>query len=817
MLLNHYRAQEVNTPDMERTETIPHYNDLRLSSTGKWLLARTLYGQNTDTILLFDTKYPQNIYKKLVKLNVKQDFIAEKFLFAQGNNTADLTRLDDLHTISYKGVKKADVLSQLNQYVIADEHQVLTVYNVNAQKVKEVRHVEDYVTDGKDVLIAIIKKDSAYHIINVLDKIPATLFSTTHTLSAVPQFATGNYAAFTETEAGTGRIRSILLNTKTSAIQIPLKETFTDADFFKLTSIQDGSYFLIESEKRKAPEKNFMEIRYGNDPYMRFKKRGIPQNNYWLFNTREGTVQYLPTDSGFDFISINSKRFFVALNKAEQFDYRFAQPVFGLFLFNLQTKTFKKLADAVRTAEASATGRFIVMRNELTMEWWLVDTVSLNQKNLGKNISNPFFSSDESILIFEGEDGVKIYSLSQDQFLKTLLPGLQSSIKRKSSFVTFQKFGVTVGYSGEKIADGITIKALDKDKNESAYYQWDGKKITAAVPTTKNLVKNFETASNRHRSEPVYTIEESNEQRPQIFQSSVGGYRKICMTCDQIMEVDPNIKQKIIPYTNSFGKDLKGILYYPLGYQPAKTYPMIVKIYMEQSGSSNTFLMNKEGGDGFNLRSLLENGFFVFLPDIVMDQRGSGLSALDCVHRSLDALRSIKAIDHNRIGLTGHSFGGYETNFIATHSNRFKAYISSAGVSNLTSHYFTNNPHSAFNEYSRVENGQYNMRQSFSEDKQLYWNNNPIYYAEKVNAPILLWAGLKDNNVLPSQTLEFYTALVRNRKDVIAIFYSEQGHILEPESTEISDISKRTMEWWNYFLKDEKDIEWVSKQMKTPS
>lgn len=813
MLLHRFSAQPMNQSAEPPEKAVPTYNDLRLSVKGRWLLSRTLYGQNSDTILLFDTRYPQKIHTKLVKLNVQQNFIGEHSILAQGNNTADLIRLHDLKTITYKGVKKSDVLSHANQFVILNDQHILTLYNSNAEKIKEVRDIEEYVTDGKTVVVAIAKKGAYYQLVNVLSNIHMTVYTTTHTISAVPQFATGRYAAFTEKEASTGKIRAVLVNTKTSAIHFPLKDLYTDADFIKLTPVQDGRNFLIESEKRKAPEKNFVEIRYGNDPYMRFRKKGTPQNTYWLYNTQNGNVHHFPADFNLDYIIINSDRFFLALHKEEQFDYRFAQPVFGIYLYDRQMKTTQKIADAVRNAEASVNGRFVVMRNELTMEWELFDTLLMTTKSLGQDLANPFFSSDESMLIFESEDGVKVYDLPENKWKKPLLTGLQTVVVRKSAVSVFQKFGVSISYSEENLSAGIDIKARDQKTNGLFYYRWDGKNIKEMVSAPKSYIKDFEVT--KRASTAAYTIEESFHQSPQIFQYSLGSSnKKQCMTCQGIRITEPEIKQEMISYKNSSGKDLKGVLYYPLHYQPTQKYPMIVKIYMEQSNSSNHFLMDEESGDGFNPRLLLEKGYFVFLPDIVMDQRGSGLSALDCVHSSLDALQAIHSIDHHRIGLTGHSFGGYETNFIATHSTRFKAYLSSAGVSNLTSHYFTNNPHSAFNEYSRVENGQYLMKIPFAQDKQLYLNNNPIYNAEKVNAPILLQAGSKDNNVLPSQTMEFYTALVRNRKEVIALFYSDQGHILEPESAAIKDFSRRAMEWWDYFLKDQKDVEWISQQMK---
>ncbi|WP_449397658.1 alpha/beta hydrolase family protein [Chryseobacterium wanjuense] len=65
--------------------------------------------------------------------------------------------------------------------------------------------------------------------------------------------------------------------------------------------------------------------------------------------------------------------------------------------------------------------------------------------------------------------------------------------------------------------------------------------------------------------------------------------------------------------------------------------------------------------------------------------------------------------------------------------------------------------------YWQFEGGQYRMPGSFTNFKSLYIDNSPVYHAEKVNVPILLWVGKKDENIDWQQTMEFYLALRRNK------------------------------------------------------
>ncbi len=89
------------------------------------------------------------------------------------------------------------------------------------------------------------------------------------------------------------------------------------------------------------------------------------------------------------------------------------------------------------------------------------------------------------------------------------------------------------------------------------------------------------------------------------------------------------------------------------------------------------------------------------------------------MHSGLDFLGKFKGIDKNRIGLTGHSHEGYETNFIATHSNRFASYISSAGHSDIVRAYFSYSYKFNIPFYWQFENQQYEMFKPFAKDKIL--------------------------------------------------------------------------------------------------
>ena len=276
------------------------------------------------------------------------------------------------------------------------------------------------------------------------------------------------------------------------------------------------------------------------------------------------------------------------------------------------------------------------------------------------------------------------------------------------------------------------------------------------------------------------------------------------------------IKSEVISYTNSRGINLKGVLLYPVGFDAGKKYPMVVTIYQKLRYTMNKYLIDGIGmmspTEGINVRTLLRKGYMVYMPDIVFDERGPGRAAVDCVNSAMDAILDHLAIDFTKVGLVGHSHGGYETNFIATQSNRFATYVSGSGNSDLVRSYHSFNYNFQRPFYWQYEDGQYEMPGSFTDNKELYADNSPIYHAEKVTAPLLLWTGMEDYNIFWEQTMEFYLGLRRNRKDVTALFYPKEGHSLLKVQNRI-DLYSRIYEWLDFHLKN-KNQEWIEKMYK---
>ncbi|AJA67381.1 Dipeptidyl aminopeptidase/acylaminoacyl-peptidase [Myroides sp. A21] len=283
-------------------------------------------------------------------------------------------------------------------------------------------------------------------------------------------------------------------------------------------------------------------------------------------------------------------------------------------------------------------------------------------------------------------------------------------------------------------------------------------------------------------------------------------------------------KYETIDFTDKYDVPLKALLYYPKDYNPNKKYPMIVYIYdivnTTKSFSDRSFKSPEPlNSVGFNHVKLNEDGYFICYIDTYVSDEGPGLSAVECVTKGVEAVTLAQpSIDKTKLGLIGHSFGGYKTSFIASHSNLFSAIVSGAGAHDFIGGFTYRFSNYRYNpEWFMAENGQYNMKQSYAENPQKYIDNSPILHAQNVNTPLLIWTGLLDENVYWENTRKMYIALLRYKKPTIALFYNDMDHGGGFDvPTQTLDLNHRVNDWFDYYLKGKQDRNWIIEGIKNP-
>lgn len=193
---------------------------------------------------------------------------------------------------------------------------------------------------------------------------------------------------------------------------------------------------------------------------------------------------------------------------------------------------------------------------------------------------------------------------------------------------------------------------------------------------------------------------------------------------------------QLVDYVSDKGDTLQGALFLPAGYVKGQKYPTVVYYYEKLSQSRNSYAAPDFSGTGWNPNMYTSNGYAVFIPDIVYKMDDPGMSAVWCVLPAVKAAIKTGVIDEEHIGIHGHSWGGYQTAFLATQTNMFKAAAAGAALTNMVSMYDLIYWNSGGGNMSIFEASQGRFTGAPWENWDSYLRNSPIYHVKKVNTPL---------------------------------------------------------------------------------
>jgi dipeptidyl aminopeptidase/acylaminoacyl peptidase len=256
---------------------------------------------------------------------------------------------------------------------------------------------------------------------------------------------------------------------------------------------------------------------------------------------------------------------------------------------------------------------------------------------------------------------------------------------------------------------------------------------------------------------------------------------------------------------------LQGELCYPAGYEAGKKYPMVVYLYERLSDGLHQYSAPSER-DYYNTAAFTQQGYFVFRPDIKFQPREPGRSVVECVTAAVNKVLEMGMVDARKVGVVGHSWGGFDASYLATHSDLFAAAVAGAPITNLVSNYGNHHWSSGIAETDHIETGQQRMEAPLWEDLQAYIRNSAVYNAQNMKTPLLLECGDNDGTVDWRQSVELYNIARRAQKDVVMLVYGGEDHGLRKKSNQI-DYHRRIQEWFGHYLKDEPAAPWITKGM----
>ena len=252
---------------------------------------------------------------------------------------------------------------------------------------------------------------------------------------------------------------------------------------------------------------------------------------------------------------------------------------------------------------------------------------------------------------------------------------------------------------------------------------------------------------------------------------------------------------------HALGQKLEGLLFSPRGAASvAASLPLVVYFYERNSDDMHRYRAPAPSASTVNIPYFVSRGYAVFIPDIAYEIGKPGPSALTCISAGVDAaLAADKRLDPKRMGLQGQSWGGYQTAYLITQTNRYVCAMAGAPVSNMTSAYGGIRYGSGMSRQFQYERTQSRLGKTLWEDRQRYLDNSPVFFANQVRTPLLIMHNDKDGAVPYTQGIELFMALRRNELPVWMLVYNGEDHNLTERPNRV-DLTLRMQQFFDHYL-----------------
>lgn len=809
----------------------------QISDYGKWISYGLRYESGADTLFL------QNTANKAIKAYPKSGnskFASESaFACTTSDSALVLTNLKAGSIARLPGVITYEVVSN-GRYLLSLESggdiKNLCLRDVNGQLVQMIANVGEYKVNHKQNQVAFgyrtanrfavgLMKLSGKSIITPIAGVEAAVSSLTWSDNNDYLAFYVNYTADSQKLAMySEKLKALKVLSNLADTPLVDKSIYESADSPILVTNDGGMVFFgIRQTKFKVAQKGVVEIWNGNDKLHYRERTALESYNkpfLAVWHLKTGQVTQISSPEYSVAVVTGTHKYALTADLYQYTPQYQDRPDLDFYLTDLddgnRTLVARKIYGSSENIGISPNGNYIHYYKD--GDWWIYDIEHKTQTNLTQGLcegwDNKEFDQGDELSVF----GVARWSMHNDYIL------------------LYDRFDLwkisTDGRSRKKLTNGrpapIRYRIVDLYKERSEKGNYFGS-VTATCDLEKEImlsVKNLSTGASGyskllpdgrlqkfiyeaakitelHKAEKkdVYIYNrEGYDDPPRVVLKSSSEEKTIMATNLQHHKFLWG-KSEMIYYKDSKGRALRGALFYPAGYDQHKKYPMVVYIYQSLSVLVNQYNNPTDrSGYGFNLSSLTTNGYFVLMPDIYYEMGNPGQSAVDCVTSAVSKVIEGVQVDPSKVGLYGHSFGGYETDFIVTQTNIFAAAISGAGVSDIQRHYFTLSEGFRNPDAWRYENQQYRMGDSFYNIKDLYVKNSPIMNAEKIETPILVWSGAEDENVRTEQSIAFYIALRRLDKKFMMLIYPDEGHILVRNAA-TEDLHTRMLDWFGHYLK----------------
>lgn len=481
-----------------------------------------------------------------------------------------------------------------------------------------------------------------------------------------------------------------------------------------------------------------------------------------------------------------------------------------------------RFAEKVRgSARISPAGKFAYWYDRIDSAWYTYEKASSEVRQITTNSVTRFFNEENDSPDYPSPYGVMTWT---DNDRKMLIYD-RFDIWEVDPTGTTSPINLTqTGKSGEVRYRYIKLDPEERfiSKGQAllleAFREFDKREglisMTYGKSSKKELIGGdfqFTNVQKARSSDQVIYQKQSFIAYPDIWTSTVNFKKQ-----NQLSKANPQQSEynwgsaELIHYTSLDGKPLEGLLIKPENFNPTKKYPLLVNFYEKSSDGLHRHREPSPGRSTMNYSFYASRGYVIFNPDVHYREGYPGESAYNCVMPGITSLIEKGFIDKDRIGVQGHSWGGYQIAYLVTQTDLFRCAEAGAPVPNMISAYGGIRWWTGLSRMFQYEHTQSRIGGTLWQYPLRFIENSPIFFVDKINTPLLLMHNDADGHVPWYQGIELFVALRRLNKPSWMLNYQGEPHWPLKLQNRI-DFNIRLQQYFDYYLQDAPMPEWMDR------
>lgn len=462
----------------------------------------------------------------------------------------------------------------------------------------------------------------------------------------------------------------------------------------------------------------------------------------------------------------------------------------------------------------SAKGDYVFWFDSDKGDWIVYDNKSAQTANTTKEIPVNFWNEKNDVPNEPGPYGMPVWGKDDAYMLvydaydiwqidpqnKTKATNITEQLGRNDS-ITFRYLNTDSEKRFVEPTETLLLHAFDNKTKQKGFYTYNPKQKKKTIKQLLLDKYSFSSITKAKNSD-LFAFQKSNFNTSPNLYVTTNWWK----SADKLTDINPQMNDykwgtpELYSWTSYDGEPLQGIVYKPENFDESKKYPVMMYFYEKHSDNLYQYMSPAPSASTVNIPFYSSRDYIVFTPDINYHVGQPGQDAYNAIVSGAEALSKNNWVDKDNIAIQGQSWGGYQVAYLVTKTDMFKAAGAGAPVSNMTSAYGGIRWESGRSRQIQYERGQSRLGSTLSESLQTYIDNSPVFFADKVNTPLLIMHNDNDGAVPWYQGIELFMSLRRLQKPVWLLQYNNEAHNLM-ERRNRKDLSIRMQQFFDHYLK----------------